>query len=151
MLAPALNLEELSAFAGRNPMLALALAGITVAILYTELARLFRGFKGLRPAELTALMNRENALVVDLQPAGDFEKGHIPGSKNVQMSQFDPENKMLAGAKALPVVTVCKTGVTAAQAAKRLRKAGFERVYVLDGGIAAWQQADLPLAKGRGR
>ncbi|MBJ7575353.1 rhodanese-like domain-containing protein [Luteimonas sp. MC1828] len=146
-----MNLEELSAFAGRNPMLALALAGITLAILYTEFARLFRGFKGLRPAELTALMNRENALVVDLQPAGDFEKGHIPGSKNVQMSQFDPENKLLAGAKVLPVVTVCKTGVTAAQAAKRLRKAGFERVYVLDGGIAAWQQADLPLAKGRGK
>lgn len=132
-------------------MLALALAGITLAILYTELARLFRGFKGLRPAELTALMNRENALVVDLQPAGDFEKGHIPGSKNVQMSQFDPENKMLAGAKALPVVAVCKTGVTSVQAAKRLRKAGFERVHVLEGGIAAWQQADLPLAKGRGK
>jgi rhodanese-related sulfurtransferase len=146
-----LNLEELSAFAGRNPMLALALAGITLAILYTELARLFRGFKGLRPAELTALMNRENALVVDLQSTGDFEKGHIPGSKNVQMSQFDPENKMLAGAKALPVVAVCKTGVTAVQAAKRLRKAGFERVFVLEGGIAAWQPADLPLAKGRGR
>jgi rhodanese-related sulfurtransferase len=146
-----LNLEELSAFAGRNPMLTLALAGITLAILYTELARLFRGFKGLRPAELTALMNRENALLVDLQPAGDFEKGHIPGSKNVQMSQFDPENKVLAGARSLPVVTVCKTGETSVQAAKRLRKAGFEHVHVLEGGIAAWQQADLPLAKGRGK
>lgn len=143
--------EELQAFIGRNPMLSLALLGLTVAILYTELARLFRGFKGLRPAELTALMNRENALVVDLQPMADFDRGHIPGSKNVQMSQFDPESKLLAAARSLPVVTVCKTGQTATDAARRLRKAGFERVYTLDGGIGAWQQADLPLARGRGK
>ncbi len=132
-------------------MLGLALAGITVAIVYTEVMRVFRGFKGLRPAELTALINGENALVVDLRPSAEFEKGHIPGSKNVQMAQFDPENKALANARALPVVAVCKAGTTAVDAAKRLRKAGFERVYVLEGGIGAWQGADLPLAKGRGK
>lgn len=146
-----MNFEELWAFLGRNPMLALALAGITVAIVYTEVMRVFRGFKGLRPAELTALVNGENALVVDLRPAAEFEKGHIPGSKNVQMAQFDPEAKVLANAKTLPVVTVCKAGTTAVDAAKRLRKAGFERVYVLEGGIGAWQGADLPLAKGRAK
>lgn len=145
-----MNFEELLAFAGRNPMLSLALAGITVALAFTEVARLFRGFKALRPAGLTALVNRDNALVVDLRPIADFEKGHIPGSKNVQMSQFDPENKQLAPARSLPVVLVCKTGMAAGDAAKRLKKAGFENVYVLDGGIGGWQQADLPLAKGRG-
>lgn len=144
-----MNFETLQAFAGRHPLLSLVLLGLTVAILYNEFAQLFRGFKGLRPAELTALMNRDNALVVDLRPMADFDKGHIPGSKNVQISQFDPENKQLAAARALPVVAVCKSGQTAVDAAKRLKKAGFERVYVLDGGIGAWQQADLPLAKGR--
>lgn len=146
-----MNLEELWAFLGRNPMLGLALAGITVAIIYTEVMRLTRGFKGLRPAELTALVNAESALVVDLRPSAEFEKGHIPGSRNVQMAQFDPENKVLANAKSLPVVAVCKAGMTSADAAKRLRKAGFERVYMLEGGIGAWQGADLPLAKGRGK
>lgn len=144
-----MSFEELQAFAGRNPLLSLALLGLTLAIIYNEVSRLLRGFKGLRPAELTALMNRDNALVVDLQPAADFEKGHIPGSKNVQMSQFDPESKLLGAAKSLPVVTVCKTGQVSTDAAKRLKKAGFERVHVLEGGIGAWQQADLPLAKGK--
>jgi len=143
------NIPDLQAFAGRHPYLLLALAGLTLAILFNELATLFRGFKGLGPAGLTALVNRDNALVVDLRPQADFEKGHIPGSRNVQMSQFDPENKQLAAAKSLPVVLVCKAGQTSSGAAARLRKAGFERVYVLDGGIGAWQQADLPLAKGR--
>lgn len=146
-----MNLEELLAFAGRHQLLSLALVGVTLALIATEVARLFRGFKGLRPAELTSLVNRDNALVVDLRPMADFEKGHIPGSKNVQMSQFDPESKQLNAAKALPVVLVCKTGQTASGAASRLKKAGFEHVYVLDGGIAGWQQADLPLSKGRGR
>ncbi|CAN5625553.1 rhodanese-like domain-containing protein [soil metagenome] len=144
-----MSFEELQAFAGRNPLLSLALLGLTVAILYNEFSQLLRGFKGLRPAELTALINRDNALVVDLRPIADFEKGHIPGSKNVQVSQFDPENKQLAAAKALPVVVVCKSGQASAAAARRLKKAGFERVYVLDGGLPAWQQADLPLVKGR--
>ena len=145
-----MNFEELQAFLGRNQLLAMALLGITLAILYTELSRLFRGFRGLRPAELTVLMNRESALVVDLQAQADFDRGHIAGAKNVQVSQFDPENRKLAGAKALPVVAVCRTGQASAAAAKRLRKAGFEKVYVLEGGLAAWQQADLPLVKGKG-
>jgi rhodanese-related sulfurtransferase len=143
------NLEALLAFFGRQPMLSLLLAALTVAIIVNEILRLTRGFKTLRPAEATALINRENALVIDLRAIADFETGHIPGSKNVLMSQFDPENKQLAPAKALPVVLVCKTGQTANDAAKRLRKAGFSQVFVLDGGIAGWQQADLPLVKGR--
>ena len=144
-----MNIPDLQAFAGRHPLLLLALAGLTIAIVINELATLFRGFKGLGPAALTALVNRDNALVVDLRPQADFEKGHIPGSRNVQMSQFDPENKQLVAARALPVVLVCKSGQTSSAAATRLRKAGFEHVYVLDGGIGAWQAADLPLAKGR--
>ena len=104
-MAP-VNLEELMAFAGRHPLLSIGLAVLTLAIIGNEIAQLVRGFKLLRPAALTALINRENALVVDLRPAADFEKGHIPGAKNVLMSQFDPENKKLAGAKALPVVVV---------------------------------------------
>ncbi|MCY7355038.1 MAG: rhodanese-like domain-containing protein [Lysobacter sp.] len=145
-----MTIEELMAFAGRNPVLSLALAGLTIAIIFNEIAGLFRGYKGLRPAELTGLVNRDSALVVDLRPFADFDKGHIAGAKNVLMTQFDPENPQLKSAKSLPVVLVCKTGQSAGTAAKRLRKAGFEKVYVLDGGIAAWQQADLPLVKGRG-
>jgi rhodanese-related sulfurtransferase len=143
------TLPDLLAFAGRHSILSLALLGLTLAIVFNELSAFARGFKALGPAALTALVNRDNALVVDLRPHADFEKGHIPGSKNVQPSQFDPEHKQIAAARSLPVVLVCKAGQASGDAARRLRKAGFERVYVLDGGIGAWQQADLPLAKGR--
>jgi rhodanese-related sulfurtransferase len=143
------NFEELQAFVGRNPMLSLALLGLTIAIVVTEIARLFRGYTALKPAELTRLINREDALVIDLSVAADYEKGHIAGSRNVAANKFDPDSKLLAAAKAKPVVLVCRAGSASAAAAKKLKKAGFEKIYWLDGGIPAWQQADLPLIKGR--
>jgi len=133
------NYEELLAFAGRNPMLSAALVGLTVAIIVTEIRRLFRGFKGIKPAELTQLINAGGTVVVDLSASGDFEKGHIAGSRNAQV----------ANARQSPVVLVCRSGNASETAAKALKKAGFEKVYVLDGGIPAWQQAELPLVKGR--
>lgn len=142
-------LERLPEFIANHPILSMAFVGLTVALIANEVSRFTRGFKGISPAQLTALINGENALVVDVSPINDYEKGHVPGSKHVAMSQFDPENKLLAKARDLPVVVVCKSGVTSAQAAKRLVKAGFKRVHSLEGGTMAWQQADLPLVRGK--
>lgn len=144
-----MTIAELTDFLSRHLLLSLALVGITVALIGNEIAGLLSGIRRIGPAQLVALINRDDALVVDLRAINDFDKGHIAGAKNVQMSQFDPESKNLAPAKALPVVLVCNVGQTATTAAKRLRKAGFANVSVLEGGIRAWQMADLPLVKGR--
>ena len=111
-------------------MLSAALVGLTVAIIVTEIRRLFRGFKGIKPAELTQLMNAGGTVVVDLSASGDFEKGHIAGSRNAQASAFGPDNKLVANAKQSPVVLVCRSGNASETAAKALKKAGFEKVYV---------------------
>lgn len=144
-----MDFAELTAFAGRHPQLSVALIVITVALIGVEIALRLGGARRIGPSLLVGMINRDDALVVDLRSAADFEKGHIAGSKNVQLSQFDPENKALAPAKALPVVLVCQSGQTAGTAASRLRKAGFSHVAVLDGGIQAWRGADMPLVKGR--
>ena len=142
-------LELLPEFISAHPILSLGLVAVTFALIANELSRFTRGYRALTPALLTHLINRENALVVDVSPLNDFEKGHIVGSRNVVMSQFDPENKLLAKAQELPIAVVCRNGMVSAQAAKRLVKAGFKRVHWLDGRIGAWQAADLPLARGR--
>jgi rhodanese-related sulfurtransferase len=142
-------LERLPEFIGAHPILSMAFVGIGVALVMNEVSRFNRGYKAVGPVELTRLINRENALVVDLRPQGDFEKGHIAGSRHVAMGQFDPESKILEKARELPVATVCKTGAQSSEAARRLHKAGFKNVYALEGGLAAWQQADLPLTRGK--
>ncbi len=143
-------LQRLPEFIAHHVFLVMAFVAVLVVLIGGEIARLFSGLKELTPAALTQLINRENALLVDISPLADYEKGHIAGARHVAMSQFDPENKDLAKAKDLPVAIICRSGVTARTAAKRLLKAGFSRVYVLGGGMAAWRQADLPVVKGRG-
>lgn len=142
-------MDRLLDFAQQHLLLSIAFAGLTLALVVTEVARLFRGFKGVSPAELTRLINHEQALVLDLRGQGEFDKGHILGSKHLLPSQVDPESKLLAKAKESPVVLVCAMGNSASTAAEKLVKAGFKRVYVLDGGIGAWQGASLPLARGK--
>jgi len=141
--------NRLAAFAAEHSIMVPALAVLTVAILYTEFSRLTSGFKSVDPAGLTALINRQDALLVDVSASTEFDKGHIAGAKNVQMSQFDADNKILAKVRELPVAVVCRSGNTSSEAARKLVKAGFKQVYWLDGGLAAWQQANLPLVKGR--
>jgi rhodanese-related sulfurtransferase len=136
-------------FFAANQLMFVVLFGLTIAVIYNEVSRLFSGFKPVNPSGLTALINRQDALLVDVSPAADFEKGHIAGAKNVQLSQFDADNKVLAKVRDLPVVVACRSGAASSGAAKKLVKAGFKQVYWLDGGVAAWQQASLPLVKGR--
>ncbi len=143
-------LDQLRPFVENHLLLCVAMVGVTIALIVNELSRFTRGYRAIGPAQLTTLINRENALVVDVSAPPDFEKGHVVGSRNVAMSQFDPENKQLVKVRDMPVALVCRNGTSSALAAKRLVKAGFKQVYWLDGGVAAWQSADLPIARGRG-
>ncbi len=141
--------EQLPEFIGNHPILSMAFVGLGVAIIGNELSALTRGYKAVSPAQLTQLINRENALVIDVSSLNDFENGHIVGSRHIAASQLEPEHKLLAKAKELPIALVCRSGMTAGTAAKKLVKAGFSKVHWLDGGIGAWQQSELPLAKGK--
>jgi rhodanese-related sulfurtransferase len=145
-----MDTAQLAAFVSANPILSLAFVGLSLALIANEIARLRRPYKSVSPAGLTELVNREDALVIDVSPLNDYDKGHIAGSRNLVASQLEPGHKLLAKAQDSAVVLVCRSGQQSGEAASRLAKAGFRKVFWLDGGIAAWQQADLPLAKGRG-
>ena len=142
-------LTRLPHFVANHVLLVAAFVVIILALIGLEVSRKFRGFRELTPGALVQMINRGEPLVVDLSAVTDYEKGHIAGSRHVAPSQFDPENKDLAKAKDLQIVTVCKNGMESGKAAKRLVKAGFSNVATLAGGINAWKQAELPLAKGK--
>lgn len=142
-------LQRLPEFIGNHLTLVMIFVVILIALLANEASRWFRGYREITPAALTQLINRENALVLDLSSIQDYSKGHIAGARHLTLSQFDPENKDLASVKDMPIALYCKTGQTSAQAAARLVKAGFKRVYWLGGGSNAWLQAELPLTSGK--
>ncbi|MDW8480245.1 MAG: rhodanese-like domain-containing protein [Xanthomonadales bacterium] len=141
--------ELLGAFIAAHPLLSLSFVALSAALLGSLLAPLWRGWKEIAPAAAVQLINRAEAVVIDLSPPGDFEKGHILGARNLLPSQLDPAGKELAKLADRPVILVCRTGLSAAQAARRLTRAGFRKVHVLAGGIQGWLQAELPLVRGR--
>lgn len=102
---------------------------------------------GVGAAEAVRLMNREKAVLIDVSEAEEYAKGHIAGSKNIPVGQIAADAKGLPSNKALPVVVVCPTGARAGRAAAALKKLGYENTVVLQGGLAAWREANLPTAK----
>lgn len=146
---PAVFFERLPEFIAGHVVLVGIFAMLLVALVSTEVSRLTRKYKALSPTQLTHLINREGALVIDVSALNEFQAAHIPGARHVAMSQFDPESKELAKVRELPVAVYDRQGTLSAQAAARLAKAGFTKVYWLDGGLAAWQGAELPTAKGK--
>lgn len=97
--------------------------------------------------EATLMMNRQDALVLDVREPAEFGSGHVLGSRNLPLAQLDGRAGDLEKHKAKPVIVVCQTGSRAVGVVGRLRKLGFQQVFVLGGGVAAWQQAGLPLEK----
>jgi rhodanese-related sulfurtransferase len=142
-------LHKLPEFVGHHVALSVLFVIILIALIVIQISTIFSKTKTLSPAGLTHLINRESPLLIDLSAIADFEKMHIPGSKHVAMSQFDPEKKELAKAREMPVVVLDKDGRgNSVKAAQRLVKAGFEKTYILDGGVLGWHAAQLPVAKG---
>lgn len=101
----------------------------------------------LTPAQATQLINREDAQVIDVRDQPEWAKGRIAGSRHIPVGQIDQRIGDLEKFKERPLIVVCASGMRSASACSTLRKAGFEKVFALDGGIGAWEQAGLPLTK----
>lgn len=97
--------------------------------------------------EVTQLINRGKATIVDVRDATEFATGHLPNAKNIPLAELTKRVGELDGAKSKSVIVVCQSGARAASAAGLLQKAGFADVVNLDGGVAAWKTAGLPLSK----
>jgi rhodanese-related sulfurtransferase len=93
------------------------------------------------------LINRRDALVIDVRETGDYAAGHIAGARHVPAAQLDERLKELDKHKSRPIIVSCGTGSRSASVSAALRKHGFAEVFALRGGIAGWQQAGLPLEK----
>ena len=99
----------------------------------------------LSPAEATLLMNREDALVLDVRETGEWSSGHITGARHITLAQLDKRLSELDKFKEKPIIVVCATGNRSSSACGQLKKHGFGKVYSLGGGIASWRDSSLPL------
>lgn len=114
-------------------------------LLWPTLMRGGRG--GVSAAEATQLINRRNAVVIDLRSADDFAKGHLPSARHLEFAELQAKVAQFVKNKSNPVLLVCQTGQQSHKAERLVKDAGFAEVHVLDGGVNAWQQAGMPVVK----
>jgi rhodanese-related sulfurtransferase len=105
-----------------------------------------RGKRG-SPQDITMLINRGKTTILDVRDAKEFAEGHLLEAKNIPLSDLDQRIGELDKFKNRSVIVVGKSDARASAAAAKLGKAGFADVVNLEGGVAAWQKAGLPLTK----
>ncbi len=117
-------------------------------LLWPLVSRLFRHAAEVGTLEAVQLINRRDAIVLDVRETGDFQAGHIANARHVPEAQLGERIRELEKFKARPIIVSCRSGTRAPAVASLLRKRGFGEAFALRGGIAAWQQAGMPLPKG---
>lgn len=134
-------------FFRNHPLLVMSFIGIVAGLVWTMVAGRVPGVSRLAPADVTRLINSEDAVVVDVRSDGEFRQGHIINAINIPESQIDSQIAKLRKFKDRPLITVCRSGPISARAATALKRHGFERVNTLAGGLMSWEGASLPLAR----
>ena len=131
----------------RNNLLLFAVAIVSGGMLLWPLVRRTAGGPWVSPAQATHLINREDAIIIDVREPAEFAAGHVLGAKNVPLARLAaPPTPDLLKRKERPVI-VYGEDQRVAKAAAALKKHGFARVTHLSGGLKAWQEAGLPLEK----
>jgi rhodanese-related sulfurtransferase len=115
--------------------------------IWPTIAKLFSRGREVGVAEAVQLINRKDAVIVDVREPNEFKSGRIPHARNIPVDRINERVKELEKLKTKPLLLVCQTGSRSAQACDGLLKDGFAQAVALSGGMAAWQQAGMPVEK----
>lgn len=103
-----------------------------------------RMFKRIDHASAAQLLVRGDTLVLDSRDPANYELAHIPNARPLSADNLD--STLLGTPKATPVLLYCYHGNASQTYAQMFADFGFNEVYSLDGGFAAWQRTQKKLA-----
>ena len=135
-------------FLTNNMMLVALFLASGVMLLWPEISKLAGGSGAeIGTLEATRLMNQGSSLVLDVRDAKDFAAGHLPRARHIPLSELPGRLGEIGKFKDKPVIVTDRSPARAGSACRYLRREGFSNVFQLKGGLAAWQQASLPVEK----
>jgi len=134
-------------FISNHSLLFIALVIIIILLLQTVFNDVTRKFKLISPALAVSLINGEEAVVIDARNKNEFDKGHLSGAILIPLPDIKEHPEKLKKYEGSSLVIYCQSGARSSEACQHLSKQGFEKLFNLDGGILAWQEANLPLEK----
>ncbi|MEP6133581.1 rhodanese-like domain-containing protein, partial [Marinobacter sp.] len=131
-------------FAVNHYILVSLFVAFLLAILVLESRR---GGKKISAQGAVNLINRDEAVVVDIRDRKDFNEGRITGSINIPLNSIKSRASELKKFKDKQIIVADKMGQHSAMAVKQLNAEGYGNVVRLDGGVADWKGSNLPLVK----
>ncbi len=137
-------MEQIFIFIGNHPLLVGAFVLLLVLFIRNEANR---GGANVSAQQLVDMVNNSAAVVVDLRDKAEFDQGHIVDSLNIPFANLESRMDELSKYKDKPIVIACKMGQQAGSAGTMLRKAGYENVSRLRGGITEWRGQNMPVVK----
>ena len=143
-------MQEIMPFISKHPILSVAWVALFVIVIVLTVKSKLSKVKEVVRSEAIHLINKEDAVIVDIRNRDDYRRGHIANAFNLLPN--DIKNGGLGELekhKTQPVIVVCANGMSSRDAANDLLKAGFERVLVLKDGLTGWSGENLPLVRGK--
>ena len=106
-------MQEYMEFFKANPMLSLAWVGLFVALVVSVIKSSTSKVKNVGNQELTIMVNKQDAKVIDVRGKEEFKKGHIVDALNVTLSEIkNNQVSSLEKYKNSPIIIVCNSGMT---------------------------------------
>jgi rhodanese-related sulfurtransferase len=89
--------------------------------------------------------------LIDVRTPAEFRSVHATMARLVPLDELDPTTFMKSrrGAASDPLYVICRSGARGDQARKKFQDAGFSNVINVAGGTLAWEQAGLPVVRGK--
>ncbi len=140
-------MNEYIEFTNNHPILVGGFFAILTLLVFNLFGSRMRGYNVASPADATTLINRNDAVVIDVRTDKEFNEGHIVNSIHIPQASVKERIAELEKYKLKPIIVSCRTGQRSGQVCSTLKKQGFEHAYNLAGGISAWQSANFPLTK----
>ncbi len=137
-------MDRLFEFIGNHIELSALFFALLMALWFTEKSR---AGKAVSPQTATLMMNKDEAVIVDIREKKEYSEGRITGSIHIPFDSLKERSVELKKYQDKQIVLVDKMGQHSGMAAKLLKTEGFENILRMSGGITEWKSSNLPLIK----
>lgn len=141
-------MDQFIEFLGNHYMLTTAWIVLFAMLVVSWVSAATSSIKQVSTHDATMIVNKADGIIVDIRKQNEYNQGHITDAVHLTMDKITAGKfGKLENQKDTPIVVVCNAGISAKPAAVALKKAGFEKVTVLQGGMQTWLNANLPIVK----
>lgn len=100
------------------------------------------GFENINTDQFKKLMEKDDAIIIDVRSSGEVEDGMIEGAININVMSGDFDDKITEIEKGKTYLVYCRSGNRSGLACAKMAEMGYSNLYNLAGGVQAWSVAE---------